>query len=217
MIELLGHIANFLYTFGSSFKNQLYLRLSFIVAAVLEIIFAFFLIKGEPIWTIIIWSFPMMIINGFYFYKLLIEKKELYLTPEEEKIYFKSFSFIDKKYFKRILNLSNKVDLKKDEQIVEEHKETDYFYLIIEGIAEVKLNGNLITYISDGILIGEMSFLTDSKPKASVFSKTEMSLYRWDKKVIKELMQKDRYFENAINAVLSNDLVAKIDRINSAG
>lgn len=217
MIEILGHIANFLYTFGSSFKNQLYLRLSFIIAAILEIIFAFLFIKGEPIWTIIIWSFPMMLINGYYFYRILQERKELYLTPEEEKIFYKSFSYIDKRYFKKILNLGKKINLKKDDLIIEEQVETEYFYLIYEGIAEVKLNGNLITYISDGIFIGEMSFLTSSKPKASVFAKTDMVLYRWNKDEMQIEKNKDRDFDNAVNAVLSNDLVAKIDRINSGG
>lgn len=215
MIEILGHLANFLYTFGSSFKKQIYLRFSFIVAAIMEIIYAFFVVKNEPLWTIIIWSIPMMFINGYYFYKLLMERNELILTPEEEKIYNKNFSFIDKKYFKKILNLADRINFTKNDMLIEEKKESEYFYLFFNGLAKVKLNGNIIAYLEEGSFVGEMGFLNNSKSSASVFANSDAVVYRWNKKLIKELMSKDRQLENSINAVLSNALIGKIDKINS--
>lgn len=214
LIEIFGHIANFLYTAGSSFKNQIYLRISFVFAALFEIYFSYFYIEGQPIWATIIWSVPLLLINLYYFIRLLQEKKQLHLTPQEEKIYFKSFSYIDKQYFKKILDKAKWVDFEKDVLIVEENKNIEYFYLIFEGIASVTVQDNLVTYITDGVFIGEMSFLTNSIPKASVKSNTKITVLRWDKKEMLNFMEKDRDIENAVKAVLSNDLVAKIERLN---
>ncbi len=212
--DVIGHISNFLYTAGSSFKNQLYLRLSFVFAAIFEIYYGFYHIAGEPLWTLIVWAIPLLFINLYYFVKLMSEKKSLYLDPKEEKIYYKSFSYIDKQYFKKILDKSKWITVEEKEVIVKENSALEYFYLIYDGIASISLNEKFITFISEGIFIGEMSFLTSSSPKATVTSNTKMTLLRWDKEEMLEMMEKDRDIENAVKAVLSNDLVAKIERLN---
>ena len=214
IVDIFGHASEFLYTAGSSFKNQIYLRISFVFAAIFELYFGFFRIEGEPIWSIIVWSVPFMLINLYYFIRLLQEKKQLHLSPEEEKIYFKSFSYIDKQFFKKIFDKAKKVEFDLNDIIIEENKKLEYFYLITEGIASVSLNNKFITFITEGIFIGEMSFLTNSNPKATVSANTKISLLRWDKAEMLEFMEKDRDIENAVKAVLSNDLVAKIERLN---
>jgi hypothetical protein len=213
--EIFGHLANFLYTAGSSFKNQIYLRLSFVFAAMFEIYFAYFHIEGEPIWSIILWSIPLMLINLYYFIKIYKDRQQLYLTPEEEKIYYKCFSYIEKQFFKKILDKSKKIEFNKDIILVEENKQIEYFYLIVEGIASISVQDKFVTYVSDGIFIGEMSFLTNSIPKATVKAETKLSVLRWDKDEMLKYMEKDRDIENAIKVILSNDLVAKIERLNA--
>lgn len=213
-IEIIGHIANFLYTAGSSFKSQIYLRLAFVLAACFEIYYGFYSVEGQILWTLVVWAVPLLLINAFYFIKLMNESKSLFLTPEEERIYYKSFSYIDKQLFKKILDKSKWINLEEKEIIIKENTKLEYFYLINEGIASISLNNKFITFITEGIFIGEMSFLTNSLPKASVICNTKMKLLKWDKEEMLQLMEKDRDFENAVKAVLSNDLVAKIERLN---
>jgi len=212
--DAIGHVANFLYTAGSTFKNQMYLRLSFVFAAMFELYFGFNAVEDKPLWTMIIWSIPLLLINAYYFIKLMNENKKLHLDPKEEKIYYKSFSYIDKQYFKKILDKSKWITLEDNEVIIKENTKLEYFYLIYDGIATISLNDKFITFITEGIFIGEMSFLTNSLPKASVYCNTKMTLLQWNKEEMLQMMEKDRDIENAVKAVLSNDLVAKIEKLN---
>jgi len=213
LVDIIGHIANFIYLVGSSFKEQIYLRASFVLAAIFELYYSFN--QNEPLWTIIIWSGGFLFFNTYYLTKFILEKKNLNLSSVEEIIYYKSFSKIDKLNFKRILKLSTIEKVNANVNIINKNEPTKYLYLIVEGLASIRNNNKILTYTRDGSFIGEMSYLTGDLPSATVHSETNMTLLKWDKDKINKIFKNDYDLESKFKTVLSDDLVSKIYKLNN--
>ncbi|MCX6146314.1 MAG: cyclic nucleotide-binding domain-containing protein [Candidatus Kapabacteria bacterium] len=214
--EIIGHIASFFYIVGSSFREQIYIRASFVLAAFFELYYDFYHTEGEPLWTPIIWTVPLILINGFYFVKLFHERKTLFLEEFEQVIYYRNFSKTDKIIFKRIIKLAENIELESNQILIEENKEIDSFYLITEGASSIYVKNNFITVINEGTFIGEMSYLTGMVPSATVKTETKVRLLKWDKAKIKKAILNDQEIDNAFKIILSEDLVAKIKSHNES-
>lgn len=212
--DIIGNIANFFYVVGSSFKEQIYIRASFVLAAFCELFYDFY-ISSEPLWTPIIWTVPMIVINGYYLGKLYHERKTLYLDEKELEVYYRNFSKIDKVVFKRIYKLAERIKVPSGTDLITENESTDSFYLVVLGIMGIYSNNNFITMSNDGTFVGEMSFLTGALPSATVRTETESELLKWNKETVRKAVEKDNEIDSAFKIILSEDLVAKIKRINT--
>ncbi len=215
LINILGNLANLFYIIGSSFRDQIYIRASFIAAAFFELYYDFY--QGtEPLWINITWLVPLIAINSYYLIKLLYEKKTLFLEDYEQTIYYRNFSKTNKLIFKRIIKNSERVIIESNENIIKEDEDNDSFYLIVSGVASIKVKSNFITVISDGTFVGEMSFLTGHTPSATVKAETQINLLKWNKETMKKVMEEDNEVNNAFKVILSNDLIAKIKNQNES-
>lgn len=213
-VSIVGYISGILYLVGSSFKDQIYLRGMIVLAASLELYYDFYAHSSEPLWPSIIFTFPLIFVNAYYFIKLYKERRNLSLDEIEEAIYKRSFSKINKVIFKRLIKLAEKIEVEPNHVIIEENKATNCFHLIVDGIASISLKGNHITYVKDGTFLGEMSYLTESLPSATVRSESPITLLTWNKHILEKAIEKDEELDNAIKITLSEDLVSKIKSLN---
>ncbi|MDC1068965.1 cyclic nucleotide-binding domain-containing protein, partial [Candidatus Kapabacteria bacterium] len=113
-------------------------------------------------------------------------------------------------HFKNLIEISEWKDFNKNEQLVEEGIRINELILINEGQVSIKAKNNIIGHVSDGGFVGEMSFLTRSKPTASVTTVTPTTVISWNKLKLEKLMEKDPMFKNELFNVFSSDLIKKL-------
>src|SRR5580704_3533300 len=85
-IEMVGHLSNAIFAFGTGFRNIVYLRLSLIIASGLEIIYNLF-VADRPLWSPIFWSSAIFAINIFQVFYIMYQKRFLNLSSDERKVF----------------------------------------------------------------------------------------------------------------------------------
>jgi hypothetical protein len=78
------HAANILLLVAYSVRDILWLRLFAVAASLISL--PYFILQPEPLWAPIIWSSVFATINSFQALPLLVERRPVKLTLEEEEI-----------------------------------------------------------------------------------------------------------------------------------
>jgi len=215
-IEMVGHLSNAIFAFGTGFRNIVYLRLSLITASALEIIYNFF-VSGKPLWSPILWSSAIIAINIFQVFYILYQKRFLNLSPDERKVFNMIGSKMDILNFKRFMKAGNWDIYPEHKEIIAENEATERLYLLVEGEAEVKVRHKHITTIKKGNFIGEMSFLSGELPSAHVSTLTPSKILSWEKGKLRMMINKNDELRHEIHSLFSNDLIFKLINQNKKG
>lgn len=213
ILDIFGHLSNALYTIGSGFRNILYLRWAFILAAIMEIIYDAF-ISGKILWTPFLWSIALIIINVYQILRVIYQKRFLNLSEDELKAFVMIGDKMDVLNFKKIMRAGTWENFAEHKNVINENEKAEKVFLVVEGEAEVKIKDRQISIIKKGSFIGEMSFLTGEFPSASVTAAANTKLIGWEKDRLKTLMAKDHLLKHEIHSLFSNDLISKLHHHN---
>ncbi|NEO45654.1 MAG: cyclic nucleotide-binding domain-containing protein [Moorea sp. SIO4A3] len=98
-------------------------------------------------------------------------------------------------------------------RLIEEGKEIDALYIVLEGQFTVSFEGRDIAELSGGEVVGEMSFITRSLPSATVTAITDSVVWSMCRQQLQEKLQQDIDFSSrfykAIHSVMSDRLSIK--------
>ena len=98
------------------------------------------------------------------------------------------------------------VQMQPQEIICHEGEPGDYFYMILEGEAEIRKAGKLLTVLGRGEVFGEMSLLTGEPRSATVMARTEMKLYQLNQKSFEHLLNISPHLASALSRALARRL-----------
>jgi Popeye protein conserved region len=216
LIDIIGHLSNAIFAFGTGFRNILYLRTSLIIASVLEVIYNLF-VSARPLWTPVMWSFAIIAINIFQVFYILYQKRFLNLSVDERKVFNMIGSKMDILNFKKFMKAGNWDTYPEHKEIIAENEATERLFLLVDGEAEVKIKHKHITTIKRGNFIGEMSFLSGELPSAHVTTLTLSKILRWEKGKLRLLIDKNDDLRHEIHSIFSNDLILKLINQNKKG
>jgi Cyclic nucleotide-binding domain len=216
MVDIIGHLSNALYTIGSGFRNVVYLRTAFILAAILEIIYES-LASAKPLWTPIIWAIALIVINIYQVLRILYEKRFLNLSDDERKVFNMIGSKMDILNFKKFMRAGEWKVYPKHTNIITEKEATERLFLLVDGEAEVKVDQRHVTHIKRGNFIGEMSFLSGELPSANVSTAVESKILSWEKGKLRMLIDKNSDLRHEVHSLFSNDLILKLINQNKKG
>ena len=93
---------------------------------------------------------------------------------------------------KTILDAFDKVQFEKDEEIVKQGDEADYFYVIFEGNVHYEVDGEEVGIATPGSSFGELALLYTSPRSATVVTDTDCILYCVDHPTFRYIMQTQR-------------------------
>lgn len=82
--ELLLHVANILYLAAFMVRDILWLRILTVVAAFCLI--TYFYMRPEPLMPPIYWNLAFTALNVFWIARLLLERRPVNLSPEEQRL-----------------------------------------------------------------------------------------------------------------------------------
>jgi len=136
------------------------------------------------------------------------------MSEEDVQLYTKIFWKMEISLFQEFIALSKEEEVHSGKMIIEEGKVTDKLFLLKEGVAEIFVGEEKIAEVENGKFIGEMSFLTEKVPMASVKTKQDCVLVTWNKKNLKDMVEQDANFEVELRDVLDEDIIQKLTRQN---
>lgn len=198
---------------GSAFKDILYFRLALVIGISFELGYQF-TIGERPLWELIILSSAFVLINLVQIVILLKDRMALKLTANENRIYTLVFSNMSRHNYKKLISAAEWHHNKINYTLVKQGENLNKLFLLSQGLAEVRVNSQIIAMIRDGQFIGEMSFLTGQPTTADVVAVSDVEYVTWDKNKLNDIMRKNPEISADLQKIFNSDLINKLIKQN---
>ena len=202
--ELLIHAANVLYLFAFMVRDILWLRILAVVAAACLIPYFYF--RPEPLMTPIYWNLVFTALNLFWIARLLLERRPVKLSPEEQRLCELVFRTMTPREMIKILKLATWEEAAAGECFVERDKPLDRLMVIYSGKACVEVDGRNVTELQPGQFIGSISYVTEETAPANIVSLEPTRYVAWPKSKLRDFMGKNPDLHSALKTTLAVDL-----------
>lgn len=156
------------------------------------------------------WAIILIAINTYQVLRILYDKRFLILSEDEHKMYNTIGTKMDILNFKKFMRAGDWEIYPENKNIITEREATERLFLLLDGVAEVKVKVKHISNIEKGHFIGEMSFLSGDLPSATVATIDSSKILSWEKEKLRLLIDKDKDLRHDIHSLFSNDLIVKL-------
>lgn len=198
-------------------RDILYLRIIASVSFILAI-FYFYFFPLAPLWIVINWKIVFLLINFVQITILLIERRAITLSNEEERIMYQlGFSKLTTAEFKKMLNYGAFISIPKGNTIITQGLfPVEDIYFMISGLAEVIIDGCEIGVCRPGNFVGEISFITNRAATATVKAVDEIRVFRWKQSDLLNFFLNEKEIMIKAQNIINLDLIKKIVKLNEA-
>lgn len=154
-------------------------------------------------------------INFFMVASFFYARSILSLQPGWREVYRAHFSTLLPFEFRRLLRLGTVVVLERSqpELIVRAGDAFKQLYFLLEGSADIVLNGTAHATLQDGDWIAEFSMITGNPASADVRG-SSLRLLSWDAEAMRKLKASMPDVSEKINALIARNLCDKLVRAN---
>ncbi len=208
MLHLLINAANLLILASFLVRDILWLRMLSILAG-----FCFMGYAGlDPIPKLepMIWNGIFITLNVVQVVRLLLERRPVLCTTEEERLYRLAFKSLDLRSFRTLVRAGKWCTAEAGETLVAEGETLNRVMILDRGVLRVESKGVVIAQLREGRLIGEMSFLVGGKTSAAVIADSPCRYVQWDSPVLRELLERESEMRAGVQCIIGRDLVAKL-------
>ncbi len=209
-MDYLIHTANILYIFSYLVRDILWLRILIVIA--IGFVIPFYYFQPVPLMAPVYWNLVFMAINIVQIVILLIERRPVKLSDNEEKLYQQVFRRLKPREVYKLFSLAKWEKVKAGETLVQQDSILDSLMLINKGSASVHVDQKQIARIGEGHFMGEMSYITGEKTSASVVVDNDMEYVYWETGTLEPFLDKNKDLRTAFNAIIGVDLAGKLSR-----
>lgn len=221
-VKLFGHIAFICSLSAFSVADMLILRSFLISSSVCTILYN---VKGSarPSMLPIVWSLILICVNIGHITRIILEKKGIQLSDEEEEVYYGIFEdLLTPVEFRKLLRVGHWEDFPADTHLIEQGHKVDKIYYIASGVCaveELKTSAShperppqkkLNAYLKHGHLAGGMEWHYDAPAKATVRTTQPTRCIVWDRDDLNSFLLLHPVIKVGWNSVLSRDAHSKL-------
>lgn len=212
MLHVLINVANLLILASFLVRDILWLRLLSIIAGFCFIGYAAMdpVPKVEPI----VWNCIFITLNVVQIVRLLLERRPVLCTPDEERLYRMAFKALDLRSFRTLIRAGQWRTAEAGEQLVAQGETLNRVMVLDQGTLRVESNGSTIAQLREGRLVGEMSFLVGGKSSAAVIAESNCRYVEWSSPVLRTLLEKESELRAGVQCIIGRDLVAKLRSVS---
>lgn len=207
-MDIFVHTANVLYLASYSVRDILWLRVLTVVAGATLI--PFYYLQPEPLMVPIYWNCLFLAVNLYQIYLLLLERRPVQLSEEEQRLYKMAFRSLTPREFVKLLSLASWKKASAGQTIITPGQALDELSVLVDGTAAVDVEGEEIAELAAGRFMGEMSYLTGDIPNAAVVAKTDSRYVSWKQDALREFLENKLDLRAALQNIIGTDLVGKL-------
>jgi hypothetical protein len=205
------HAANILLLAAYSVRDILWLRL-FAVASSLAAI-PYFLLQPTPLWAAFGWSVLFSGINIFQTWRLIVERRPVKLTPEEEEVRRLVFNALPPKKVLQVIGVGVWASLPAGERLIERGTPIDSVSLILQGKARVTDDGRVLGEMGPGEIVGSALLLTGTRADVDAVTVGPARILRWNAATLERYLDGNPETRNLFQQHLTRDLSGKLQRL----
>jgi CRP-like cAMP-binding protein len=122
------------------------------------------------------------------------------------------FEGMDRSELERVATLAARVEAEPGAELTDQGRYGDVCYVIVEGTANVYMNGEYVTSLGPGAMVGEMALLEHRPRVATVVAETPMVLAAFGTREFRTLLDELPRAKERVLALLGDRLRANLER-----
>ena len=202
------HAANFLLLMAYSVRDILWLRLCALASSLIAI--PYFILQPTPLWVPIIWSVLFVAINVFQSWRLLLERRPVKLTPEEEYVRGLVFENLPPRKVLQVLGIGSWIATPAGERLIESGKCPEAISLIVRGKVRVAKDGFVLGELVAGNLVGSALLLTGAPADVDAVALEPVRAMRWEIATLQRYLAANPEVRVTMQHHLARDLAGKV-------
>ncbi len=207
------HAANILLLGAYSVRDILWLRVLAVASSLAAI--PYFLLQPTPLWAAFGWSVLFTVINIFQSWHLLVERRPVKLTAEEDEVRRMVFSDLPPRKVLQVLNIGSWVTAAPGERLIERGKPVEYISLLVHGKAQVAMDDHVLGRLGAGDLVGSALLMTGAVADVDAFTVEPARLVRWEAATLERYLNANPETRNLFQRHLARDLAGKVQRLGT--
>ena len=212
--DLLVHISYVIIAFSYFLTNMLWLRVSACIGLGLNLVY--YAVTGTSFRTSMPWDTIFILIN-LYELALLMRERWIAKLPETDApLLRRAFEGLNDVQISKLLRAADWKNFVLGDIITRQDAPVDALYFIVQGRAEVSVDGIAVAHLESGTFIGEIAYLTGNPATARVTIDEPSRLLVFSRMRMAKVMAGDKQINGILYQVLGRDLALKMRRANSA-
>jgi hypothetical protein len=210
-LDFLIDVSSLLAVASFSVREMLPLRMLAVASQAFAI--PYFMLQTTPLWTPVGWTSLFMVINLYHITRILLERRPVKFSPDEQRLYDLAFRNYKPREFLKLLKVGHWETSRQGERIFSEGDSITRIVVPVSGSVSVVQGGRKVGTLGPGELIGAAIVLTNQH---SAFETrfTEDSRYMcWMKSDIDKFHEKNPGLAGKFNDVANRYLVDQINKL----
>jgi hypothetical protein len=207
-MDVLIHAANVLFLLSYSVRDILLLRVLTVVAIVSLLPYYAANELYPPIW----WNSVFIAINLYQVYRLLLERRPVTLSLEEQRLYRLGFHRLSPRDFLRLLQQARWESCEGEAVLVEQGATLDRLTVLAAGAARVEVGGRTVSGLGPGHFVGEMSYISGEPACARVVADAGSRYVHWARTNLERLLGDRPDLRATLQGIIGTDLASKLRR-----
>ena len=193
-----------------SFSVQSMVVLRLIAIGAQLTVIPYFLMQPAPLWTPVIWQLLFVTVNLVNLTVLLLEKRPIVLTQEQQHLYDLAFDTLSPREFLKLLSLGEWQDGVAGDQIVSSGQQSHYVSVLSCGEAVAIVDETELATIPEGKLLGISSVWAREPMPFGVKLKTPSRYVRWSAARLRHFANKHPEIREKLQLIVSRKLVETV-------
>ncbi len=202
------HAANVLLLLAYSVRDILWLRLCALASSLIAI--PYFVLQPKPLWAPIGWSVLFAAINIFQSWRLLVERRPVKLTPEEEYVRGLVFEDVPARKVLQVLSIGSWTTTAIGEQLIEMGKCPEAISCIVHGKVLVVRDGLVLGELVAGNLVGSALLLSGTPADVDAVAMEPVRAMRWEVVTLQRYLAANPDVRITMQRHLARDLASKV-------
>ena len=176
----------------------------------------YFLLQPTPLWAAFGWGLLFTAINMFQTWRLLVERRPVKLTAEEDEVRRLVFHDLPPKKVLEVIGIGEWASVEPGEALIERGKQLEAVALIVSGKVRVTLEGRLFAELGSGEIVGSALLLSGARAEVDAVTTAVTRIVRWNVATLEKYLEANPATRSLFQQHLARDLAGKVERLGSA-
>jgi CRP-like cAMP-binding protein len=197
----------------ASFSVRAMLPLRALAVASQAFAIPYFMMQPTPLWTPVGWTALFMAINLYHITRILLERRPVKLSSDEQRLYDLVFRNFGPREFLKLSKVGKWETGRKGDLIFSEGGYITKIIVPINGSVSAQQSGRKVATLAPGELIGAGIALTHQISAFEAHFIEDSQYMSWSKSDIEKFIQKNPDLSRKFNDVVNRYLVAQINKL----
>ncbi|MGB6805558.1 MAG: cyclic nucleotide-binding domain-containing protein [Pseudolabrys sp.] len=203
-----GHVSYVLIALSYWMTNVFWLRVIAVIGLVFEILY--FRMSSGDMHTGVGWDIIFIAINLYQIFRLVLDKRRLRYMKELHLLSQGAFASLTREQLAQLVKVGSWRTFEPGTEVTREGEPVKDLILICDGQMVVESQGQTITHLHGGSLVGELAFVSGRPATATVTAQRITRAFVLEMEKLRKLVRVDDLVASAIDRVVGRDLAAKL-------